>query len=88
MFGSFPSKLDGEMFHCALHFGQSSYTFYEISAFFKHNFCLARLSKMTPVNLIFIYISPLKSLTLVLILSANLDGHRALRQGVFPIPII
>ena len=41
MFGSFLSKLDGEIFPWALDFGQSINTFYRISGFFKHNFCVA-----------------------------------------------
>ena len=55
----------------------SNNTFYGISAFFKHNFCLAPRWKMTwPQWIYFFYISPLKSLNLALIPGTKLDGHR------------
>ena len=38
-------------------------------------------NKLAPVNLIFIYVSPLKSLNLVLIPGAKLDGNRSTWTG-------
>ena len=60
----------------ALGFGQNNNTFYRNSAFFKHNFCLAPRWKINwPRWIFFFYISPLKSLNLVLIPGAKLDGY-------------
>lgn len=84
MFGSCPSKL-----HCfprGLDFGQSSNKFSEMSAFFKHNFCYYRgqlifnsqVKNQLATVIFFLYISPLKNLSLVLqnFSFAKLDGHR------------
>ena len=59
----------------ALDYGQNKNTFYGISAYFKHNFCLAPWWKINWPRLIFFYISTLKSLSLVLILSEKLNAH-------------
>ena len=70
-------------FPCALDFGQSNNTFYEICTLFKHNFAyLSSEKSIGLVNLIFSYISPLKSLNLVLNLGVKLDGQRDTWQGV------
>ena len=70
--GSCPSELN--CFPCALDIDQSKNTFYEISAFFKHNFCLTPLWKINWPRWFFLYFS-LKSLGVVLIPGAKLVGH-------------
>ena len=63
-------------FPWALDFGQSNNTFYGISTFFEYSFYLANGGKSTDqTELSFSYISPLKSLNLILIPGAKLDGH-------------
>ena len=62
--------------HCVVDFGQSNSIFYKISALFEHNFCLAPLWNIRWAQWIYFFcISPLKSLNLVLIPGAKLDGH-------------
>ena len=66
-------------FPCALDFGQSNNMFHGISAFFKHNFCLAPWWKSTdpgPDRLLFYLYFPAEIFDLVLIRGAKLDGHR------------
>ena len=56
MFDSCSSTLYGEVrFPCALDFGQSSNTFYGISAFLKHNFYLAPRWKIIRPQWIFFF---------------------------------
>ena len=64
-------------FPCGLDFGQSNNKFYGISAFLEQIFCLAPQWKINwPRWIYFSYISLLKSLNLVLILDAKLDGQQ------------
>ena len=66
-------------FPCALDFGQSNNMFHGISAFFKHNFCLAPWWKInwprSRRTSFFLYF-PAEIFDLVLIRGAKLDGHR------------
>ena len=66
-------------------FGQNNNTFYEITAFFKHNFCLAPRWKINRARWFFFFfnISRLKSLNLVLMPGAKLDGYRGTWAGCF-----
>ena len=70
-------------FSCALDFGQSNNTFYGISAFFKHNFCLVLRWKINQRRWIYFFLDSLESLNLVLIPGAKLDGHRGTWTGCF-----
>ena len=59
-------------------FGQSNNTFYGSLAFLNITFTLLPGGKSTgPGEFTFFYIAPLKSLNLVLIPGAKLDGHRS-----------
>ena len=59
-------------------FGQTINTVYGVSAFLLTSLVETR---RTPINLVFFYISPLRSLNLVLIPDAKLDGHRGTWTG-------
>ena len=79
----FSSKLDYEMFLLPLDFGQSNKTFYGIYLHFL-NITFAKLpsgESIYPGEFSFFYISPLKSLNLVLIPGAKLDGQRGTWAG-------
>ena len=76
MFCSGTSKLDRETFPFRFGLSQSNNTSYKISSIFKYNFCLAPRWKLTWRQLIcFFYISPLKSMDLILIIGKKLDGQ-------------
>ena len=62
-----------------LHFGQNSNTFYEITAIT----AWLRGRKSTGIDEFFFDISPLKSLNLVLMPGAKLDGYRGTWAGCF-----
>ena len=76
MLDSCSSKLYGEIrFPCVLYFGQSNNKFYGISAFFKHNFCLALVRKSSdPGEFNFFYISKIFEFSFNP--RSKLDGHR------------
>ena len=68
----------------ALDFGQSDKSFYGVFAFFKHNFFLALWWKINWLRWIYFFcVTPLKSLNLVLIPDAKLDGYRGSLTGCF-----
>ena len=86
MFGSSPSKLDGEMLLLRFEFWPKlQYVLWNLCIFMESLqsllFSFPVENQLTLVNLIFFYVSPLKSLNLVLIPGADLDGHRGTWTG-------
>ena len=77
MFGSFPSQLHSEMFPLHLGFWQKQDILWNFW-FLWRKFLRSSLVKnwQSPVNYIFLYISPLKCLNLVLIPGVKMDNHR------------
>ena len=77
MFGSFPSQLHSEMFPLHLGFWPKQHILWNFW-FFWRKFLRSSLVEnwQSPVNYIFLYISPLKYLNLVLIPGVKMDNHR------------